>query len=147
MRLMLRRATYWISGSADSNVTIGGASFLMSWLMKSDDSEIMLMSFISTFTVDSTTAALACARRGLMRSQMLNSVTSYEGRGYSLLGLSLVFRCVVGECVQNKDLTPFRAFVKRREQLVHGLQVDLDQRSSLIDFSDRCNRIGHHLQA
>jgi hypothetical protein len=30
IRLMLRNATYWISGSADRSVTMGGASFLIS---------------------------------------------------------------------------------------------------------------------
>lgn len=35
MRLMLRRATYWISGSALSRVTSGGAIFLQSVRMMS----------------------------------------------------------------------------------------------------------------
>lgn len=68
---MLRRATYWTSGSEDKRVTRGGASFRVSTDTNSW-SVMISMYFISTFTADKTTAALAWARRGVIRSQMLN---------------------------------------------------------------------------
>ena len=48
MRLMLRKATYCTSGSDDSSVTSGGASFLLRLATKSASGDIISINFIST---------------------------------------------------------------------------------------------------
>ncbi|TRY63806.1 hypothetical protein TCAL_15197 [Tigriopus californicus] len=58
------------SGSDESNVTKGGANFLLKLTTNSASWPIISMYFMSTFTAESTTAALACAKRGVIRSQM-----------------------------------------------------------------------------
>mmetsp|Transcript_72526 Transcript_72526/g.161159 ORF Transcript_72526/g.161159 Transcript_72526/m.161159 type:complete len:257 (+) Transcript_72526:2049-2819(+) len=67
IRLMLRSATYWISGSEERRVTRGGAIFLYRALSASWD-VIRSMYLIMTLTADSTTAEFACWRRGVTRS-------------------------------------------------------------------------------
>mmetsp|Transcript_37360 Transcript_37360/g.93847 ORF Transcript_37360/g.93847 Transcript_37360/m.93847 type:complete len:255 (-) Transcript_37360:404-1168(-) len=83
MRLMLRSATYWISGSLDSSVTRGGAIFRWmlfstSWLWMSG------MNFIRTFTAPRTTAELACCRRGVTRSQMFSASRASRGLCFAM---------------------------------------------------------------
>mmetsp|Transcript_21328 Transcript_21328/g.60049 ORF Transcript_21328/g.60049 Transcript_21328/m.60049 type:complete len:232 (-) Transcript_21328:244-939(-) len=79
MRLMLRRATYWISFSADKSETSGGASFFDMSARKSG--EVMNVSCLRmTFTALSTTAQLACCSRGVMRSTM--DTASFSSRAW-----------------------------------------------------------------
>lgn len=58
------------SGSDERRVTSGGANFLVKTLTNSA-SLIISIYFIKTFTADNTTAALACAKRGVIRSHIL----------------------------------------------------------------------------
>mmetsp|Transcript_12710 Transcript_12710/g.53248 ORF Transcript_12710/g.53248 Transcript_12710/m.53248 type:complete len:236 (-) Transcript_12710:278-985(-) len=82
MRLMLRSATYWISHSAPSSVTSGGASFLTSARVVSGELVMERIWLMITFTAESTTAQLACCRRGVTRSTTLlasaSSCATYE---------------------------------------------------------------------
>mmetsp|Transcript_17807 Transcript_17807/g.44098 ORF Transcript_17807/g.44098 Transcript_17807/m.44098 type:complete len:231 (-) Transcript_17807:324-1016(-) len=72
---MFRRATYWISGSALSKVTRGGANFLARTRTVSGLS--MASSWpMMTLTAESTTAQLACCRRGVTRSMTLDASRS-----------------------------------------------------------------------
>mmetsp|Transcript_674 Transcript_674/g.1636 ORF Transcript_674/g.1636 Transcript_674/m.1636 type:complete len:230 (-) Transcript_674:410-1099(-) len=76
---MLRSATYWISGSADRRVTMGGESFLVRALRVSSLS-IRSMKCSTTLTAESTTAALACCSLGVTRSMMPSaSLGSFVG--------------------------------------------------------------------
>ena len=66
IKLMLRSATYWISGSELSRVTSGGAIFLQSLaILIGDEVHVLDDSFNA-----STTAELACCSRGVTRSMM-----------------------------------------------------------------------------
>mmetsp|Transcript_16996 Transcript_16996/g.27618 ORF Transcript_16996/g.27618 Transcript_16996/m.27618 type:complete len:251 (-) Transcript_16996:397-1149(-) len=67
IRLMLRRATYCISGAALSRVTSGGASLRRSPRRKASSS-MADMQFRTTLAALMTTAAFACCRRGVTRS-------------------------------------------------------------------------------
>mmetsp|Transcript_57095 Transcript_57095/g.180719 ORF Transcript_57095/g.180719 Transcript_57095/m.180719 type:complete len:232 (+) Transcript_57095:931-1626(+) len=79
MRLMLRSATNWISGSALSRVTKGGAIFLQRARILS--CEVMNSIWrITTLTALSTTAQLACCSRGATRSTMLLASVSSRAR-------------------------------------------------------------------
>mmetsp|Transcript_32481 Transcript_32481/g.85523 ORF Transcript_32481/g.85523 Transcript_32481/m.85523 type:complete len:255 (-) Transcript_32481:304-1068(-) len=69
IRLMFRSATYWISGSEFSRVTSGGASLRQSWRTVSWF-EMRSRYESTTLTALSTTAELACCRRGTTRSMM-----------------------------------------------------------------------------
>jgi hypothetical protein len=71
-RLMLRSATYCTSGSLDSSVTSGGAIFLAHAAARSS----LLTASIArrtTLAADSTTAPLACCRRGRTRSAIFSA--------------------------------------------------------------------------
>mmetsp|Transcript_16557 Transcript_16557/g.45614 ORF Transcript_16557/g.45614 Transcript_16557/m.45614 type:complete len:200 (-) Transcript_16557:679-1278(-) len=74
MRLMLRSATYWISGSELSRVTRGGASLRVRARMASlrmlEGPPMSSMYDKITLTALITTAELACWRRGVTRSMM-----------------------------------------------------------------------------
>lgn len=59
------------SGSEDNSVTKGGANFLERFFTNSESLTISSINFIRHFTADNTTAALAWAKRGVIRSQML----------------------------------------------------------------------------
>ena len=52
---------------------------------KSESAGSISISFIRTFTADSTTAALACARRGVILSQMLKKGTRINNKFASKL--------------------------------------------------------------
>lgn len=60
------------SGSEDNRVTRGGANFLVKFFTNSESPTISSMNFMRHLTAERTTAALAWARRGVMRSQMLD---------------------------------------------------------------------------
>ena len=70
IKLIFRRATYWTSGSEDSNVTKGGANFFVKFPTKSASLAIISMYFMRTFTALNTTAALAWANLGVILSHM-----------------------------------------------------------------------------
>mmetsp|Transcript_17122 Transcript_17122/g.66677 ORF Transcript_17122/g.66677 Transcript_17122/m.66677 type:complete len:255 (-) Transcript_17122:354-1118(-) len=72
IRLMLRRATYWISGSLESSVTRGAAILRLSVRMTSCD-WMWSMKLISSLIAPSTTAELECCRREVTRSAMLSA--------------------------------------------------------------------------
>mmetsp|Transcript_15297 Transcript_15297/g.49943 ORF Transcript_15297/g.49943 Transcript_15297/m.49943 type:complete len:257 (-) Transcript_15297:356-1126(-) len=78
IRLMLRSATYWISGSDDRSVTRGGAIFLYSGLSASCE-VIRSMYRIITLTADRTTAELACCSRGVTRSMIDSASRASDG--------------------------------------------------------------------
>ena len=65
---------YWLftSGSEESSVTSGGASFLVNVETKSESEGNISINFIKTFTALRTTAAFAWAKRGVIRSQILD---------------------------------------------------------------------------
>jgi hypothetical protein len=80
------------SGSEDRRVTRGGASFLVKVDTKSESAGSISINFISTFTAESTTAALACARRGVILSQMLQTygkISSFTSHCNSLI----IYQC------------------------------------------------------
>lgn len=72
MRLMFRNATYCISASAPRSVTNGAANFF-GRPARSGPSPTADMFFRMTLIAASTTAELACWRRGNMRSMMLSA--------------------------------------------------------------------------
>lgn len=59
---------------------MGGASFFVSCAMKSESFGNRSTNFMSTLTVDRTTAAFACANLGEIRSQMFWASLSSLGR-------------------------------------------------------------------
>lgn len=83
IKLIFRKATYYISGSADRRVTNGGAIFRLSYAITSSDYRRETI-FKMTFTADSTTAEFACCSRGVTRSMMdsasFESVASYSAK-------------------------------------------------------------------
>ncbi len=71
IKFIFLNATYCISDSVDSKVTNGGANLRCNvWIISEVGSSISI-NFIRTLTVDNTTAAFACAKRGVTLSQML----------------------------------------------------------------------------
>lgn len=71
---------YITSGSVDNRVTSGGASFLVKVVTKSESVGNISISFINTLIADKTTAALACANRGVILSHILKFIkqTNYD---------------------------------------------------------------------
>lgn len=57
--ICMYKSYFFTSGSVESNVTRGGASFLVKVVTKSESVGNISMSFISTLMADKTTAALA----------------------------------------------------------------------------------------
>lgn len=65
------------------------------------------------------------------------------------LGLSLIFRVVVRQAVQDEDLAPLGALVEGRQQLVDVLGVEVQQVAvgvRLADLRQGGNRIGNNLK-
>ena len=65
------------------------------------------------------------------------------------LGLALVFGVVVGQAVEDEDLSPLGALVERGQQLVDVLRVQVQQVAvgvRLADLRQGSHCIGHHLQ-
>ncbi len=64
-----------------------------------------------------------------------------------LSGFVFVFWYIVGDSVQNEDLTPLGALVERREQLINGLWVHVEYvsaRRRLGDLAQCGHSIRHH---
>ena len=66
------------------------------------------------------------------------------------LCLALVFRCVVGDAVEDEDLAPLCALVEGGEQLVDDLGVDVQDLTGCLrglhDLGDSSDGIGHNLK-
>ena len=103
--------------------------------------------------VDRTTAELAWARRGVIRSQMFcASFSSWKLKErlkqvhqWFLLNLG----GIISNGIQQEDLTPFGAFIQGREKFVNHRTIqieDLELRWFLRDFTQCCHSIGHNLQ-
>lgn len=68
--------------------------------------------------------------------------------GLSPLGLALVLGVVVGQAVQDEDLSPLSALVQGRQQLVDVLRVQVQQITvgvRLADLRQSSNSISHNL--
>lgn len=64
------------------------------------------------------------------------------------LGFTLIFRIVVGQTVQDEDLSPLSALVQGREQLVDVLRVQVQQIAvgmRLADLRQSCHGISYNL--
>lgn len=65
------------------------------------------------------------------------------------LGFALILGVIVGQAVQNEDLSPLSALVEGRQQLVDVLGIEVQQVAvgvRLADLREGSNGVGHDLK-
>lgn len=62
-----------------------------------------------------------------------------------LLSFTFIFRLIVSKSIEDKHLSPFSTFVQCSQQFVDCLQINFNQSTSLVDFSDGSHCIRNNL--